>query len=97
MSDLIAEVKRAIVDGNDDLAAEKVRTSLAAGTDPDTVLTEGVVAGIDETGNLWAANEYFLSDVILSAAAFKAAMKEQSRHLAAGRAQRRGLVVPGTI
>jgi corrinoid protein of di/trimethylamine methyltransferase len=64
----------AIVQGDDEGAPRRVREALDAGLPPLDILHNGVIAGITRTGELWAANEYFLPDVILSAEAFKAAM-----------------------
>ncbi|HNS50687.1 MAG TPA: corrinoid protein [Anaerolineae bacterium] len=64
----------AIVDGDDIVAPQCVQSALDAGLPPLEILHAGVVAGIARTGELWAANRYFLPDVILSVEAFKAAM-----------------------
>jgi len=64
----------AIVQGDDEGAPRQVRQALAAGLPPLDILHQGVIAGITRTGELWAANDYFLPDVILSTEAFKAAM-----------------------
>lgn len=64
----------AIVEGDDEGAPRQVQEALDAGLPPLDILHLGVIAGITRTGELWAANEYFLPDVILSTEAFKAAM-----------------------
>ena len=64
----------AIVQGEDGQAPRRVQDALDAGLPPLDILRQGVIAGITRTGELWAANEYFLPDVILSTEAFKAAM-----------------------
>lgn len=74
MSDKYTQILNAIVEGEDDEAANLVESALADGLPPLEILNQGVVAGISKTGELWKANEYFLPDVILSADAFKAAM-----------------------
>jgi corrinoid protein of di/trimethylamine methyltransferase len=74
MSDKYAEILKAIVDGEDVMAANLVKAALAEGLPALEILNQGVVVGITRTGELWKANQYFLPDVILSADAFKAAM-----------------------
>lgn len=74
MADQYTEIVKAIVDGDDTQATKLVEAALAQGLPPLDILNLGVVAGINQTGELWAANKYFLPDVILSADAFKAAM-----------------------
>lgn len=76
MTNVILEaLKTAIVEGDDGLAANKVEEALKGGLDPLEVLSGGIVPGIQRAGEMWQANEYFLPDVVLSAEAFKAAMK----------------------
>jgi corrinoid protein of di/trimethylamine methyltransferase len=74
MPEKYAEISKAIVDGEDVIAASLVKEALAEGLPALDILNQGVVAGITRTGELWKANQYFLPDVILSADAFKAAM-----------------------
>jgi len=74
MSHLYQSIHDAIVQGDDLAAPQGVQQALDAGLPPLDILRQGVVAGITRTGELWAANEYFLPDVILAVEAFKAAM-----------------------
>ncbi|OGR24967.1 MAG: hypothetical protein A2139_06870 [Desulfobacca sp. RBG_16_60_12] len=74
MADQYAEIARVIVEGDDTQAAKLVESAIAQGLPPLDILNKGVVAGINKAGELWAANKFFLPDVILAADAFKAAM-----------------------
>jgi 5-methyltetrahydrofolate--homocysteine methyltransferase len=74
MSEKYTQISKAIVDGEDAMAANLVKEALADGLPALEILNQGVVAGITRAGELWKANTYFLPDVILSADAFKAAM-----------------------
>jgi len=85
MTDQYAEIVKAIVEGDDAQATRLVEAALAQGLPPLDILNQGVVAGINQTGELWAANQYFLPDVILSADAFKAAMLPLEPRLKASR------------
>jgi corrinoid protein of di/trimethylamine methyltransferase len=85
MTDQYAEIVNAIVEGDDTQATRLVEAALAQGLPPLDILNRGVVAGINQTGELWAANKYFLPDVILSADAFKAAMVPLEPRLKASR------------
>lgn len=84
MNQLYESILDAIVQGDDLLAPQGVQQALDAGLPPLDILHQGVVAGITRTGELWAANKYFLPDVILSAEAFKAAMVPLQPRLEAG-------------
>jgi len=85
MSDSYTEIAKAILDGDDIKATHLVEAALTQGLPPLDILNQGVVAGINKTGELWAANKYFLPDVILAADAFKAAMLPLEPRLKAGR------------
>jgi len=85
MSEKYVEILKAIVDGEDVMAANLVKEALAEGLPALEILNQGVVAGITKTGELWKANQYFLPDVILSADAFKAAMVPLEPKLKASR------------
>ena len=85
MSDKYGDISKAIVEGEDIQATKLVEAALAEGLPALDILNEGVVAGINKTGELWAANQYFLPDVILSADAFKAAMVPLEPQLKASR------------
>jgi len=85
MSEKYAEISKAVVEGEDVQAAKLVEAALAEGLPALDILNQGVVAGINKTGELWAANQYFLPDVILSADAFKAAMVPLEPKLKASR------------
>ncbi|MDN5362763.1 MAG: hypothetical protein PWP70_1810 [Moorella sp. (in: firmicutes)] len=97
MAEQLAELKKAIVEGDDNLAAELVKECLASGLAPGDILDQAVVAGIEEAGRLWRENQYFLPDIILCAEAFKAAMLDLEPRLAAGEAYQHGRVLIGTI
>jgi corrinoid protein of di/trimethylamine methyltransferase len=87
MTDQYAEIVKAIVEGDDAQATRLVEAALAQGLPPLDILNQGVVAGINQTGELWAANKFFLPDVILSADAFKAAMVPLEPRLKASRGE----------
>ena len=97
MTEIMDELKKAIVEGDEDLALEKLEECLNAGEKPAELLEKAVVAGINEAGRLWQENEYFLPDVILSAEAFKAVMAEMGPKLAGADVKSHGTVLIGTV
>lgn len=74
MQEKLEAIRSAIVEGEDEQAARLVEEALSAGLPALEILNSGVIAGIEETGERWKANEFFLPEVILAADAFKAAM-----------------------
>ena len=75
MLDTLRELKKAILDGEDDIALELVQKALDDGVQPIMVVKQAIVPGIQEAGDLWKKNRYFQSDVIMSAEAFRVAME----------------------
>jgi methanogenic corrinoid protein MtbC1 len=78
----LEELKKAITEGDPDIAEEHARKILDSGVSNTQAIKESVIPGILEAGELWKQGVYFVPDVIMSAEAFKSAMavleKEQS-------------------
>ena len=74
MTDLLLDLKNAVVEGDADRAADMARQCLAVGIPAATVFEVGIVGGIQEAGVLWDCNRYRVPDVILSADAFNSAV-----------------------
>ncbi|MFX0106481.1 MAG: B12-binding domain-containing protein [Candidatus Hodarchaeota archaeon] len=76
------ELKKAIFEGDPELAEELAKSILESGINSVQAIKDAVIPGILEAGELWKQGLYFLPDVILSAEAFKSAMavleKEQT-------------------
>ena len=97
MSETLKKLKKAVLEGDDDLALSLAQKSLEEGAQPLAIVNEAIVAGIQEAGELWKKNEYFQSDMIMSAEAFRAAMEVVEPNLAAGETSTAGKLVIGTI
>jgi len=97
MSDIVETVKQTIVDGDDDGAVAQIEQALMEGIDPVKVLKQAIIPGIERAGELWHDNVYFMPDVVLSAEAFKAAMKAVEPHLAGREITKLGTVIMGVV
>ena len=80
-NNVLEALKTAIVEGDEHQSALKAREALSSGIDPREIVTRAITPGIHRTGQLWQCDEYFLPDVIMSAEAFKAAMRVVEPHL----------------
>lgn len=80
---VLQTLKAAIVDGDETQSALQAREALLGGIDPHNIVTLAITPGIQRTGQLWQSGEYFLPEVIMSAEAFKAAMRVVEPHLRA--------------
>ena len=87
----------AVLEGNLPTAKSVTEQALAAGVDPQTLLTEAMIPAMDEVGRLFEANEYFVPELLISARAMKGALEIVSPLLKASGAQPVGKVVIGTV
>ena len=63
-----------VIIGEPEEAEELARQALDRGLDPLACINEGLTAGIQEVGKLFASGEYFLPDLIIGAEAMKKAL-----------------------
>ena len=100
-NEMIAQVTRAVLDGESDLAIEATRTALEAGVDALKILNQGLMAGSDEVGKRFENGEYYLPELMLAGRALKAAMEVLNPHLVGRNSttgdQARGKVVIATV
>ncbi len=76
---------------------ELVRDALAAGTDPNDVLTKGLMVGMNEVGKKFSRNEVFVPDLLMAAKAMTAGMDQLKPAFESGAAKRRGVFIVGTV
>lgn len=75
MQEKYKAISQSVLEGDDVQAMALTKDALAANLPVMEILQKGVVEGINQAGEKWQKNEYFLPDVIMAAEAFKAAMK----------------------
>ena len=71
MEEILKNISRVVMVGDEIQTRAFVQKALEKNVPELTILQEGLVDGIQRTGEKWQCNEYFLPDVILSAEAFK--------------------------
>ncbi len=96
MSDY-SQLYDAIVNGDHRLAAEVTKSALEANTDPSELIAKYMIPAMNEVGNRFACNEYFVPELLIAARAMKASLELLTPLLAAGGVQRVGRVVIGTV
>jgi corrinoid protein of di/trimethylamine methyltransferase len=96
---LFSDMERAVLDGNQGLAAELAQQALEAGLPPLSAIERGYVPGIRQAGQLWEEGEFFLPELVTAAQAMKAAMAVLQPALSESQARTRsaGRVVIGTV
>lgn len=68
----LQEITAALVELNDAKVKTLVKTALDLGTDPEAILKNGLIPGIEEVGRLFSRKEYFVPEVLVAAEAFYA-------------------------
>jgi methanogenic corrinoid protein MtbC1 len=94
---ILVDLKKAVLEGDDDIAQNLSKEALNLGIAPMVIVNEGIIPGIQEAGELWKRNEYFHTDIILCAEAFRLAMEVIEPKLSEGEKGTSGKVVIGTV
>jgi len=94
---ILENLKKAVLEGDDDLAKDLAEKSIKDGIEPIKVMNEGIIPGIVEAGELWKTNDYFQTDIILCAEAFRLAMEVVEPKLTSGDLGASGTVIIGTV
>ena len=96
MGDL-EKLRKAIADGEPDLAEELANEVVSTGVDILEAIKNAAVPGINDAGELWKQNVYFIPDVVLSSEAFKAAMNILESNIPPGKSENIGKYVICTV
>jgi 5-methyltetrahydrofolate--homocysteine methyltransferase len=95
---MFEQIKQAIISGNEAQAVKQTQALLDQGTEPQKVLKEGLVAGMDVVGARFKAYEMWLPEVILAAKAMKAATALLKPYLEkSGGSMKLGKIVIATV
>ena len=69
------ELKQAVKDGDLDTAVDLTKEALAEKTEPQDILNKGLIAAMDEIGELFSKNEIYIPEMMIAARAMKSAME----------------------
>lgn len=97
--ELFDSMKKSVIDGDPDLAAELARKAVEQGVNPLDALNQGFVLGVNHVGEQFSCGEMFLPDLVIAGEAMKAAVAVLEPELKKRGSQREilGKVVMGTI
>ena len=62
-------LSEAIINGKREIAVELVKKALADNVPPGTILNDGLIAGMNEVGRRFKANEFYVPEVLIAARA----------------------------
>jgi 5-methyltetrahydrofolate--homocysteine methyltransferase len=97
MSESLAKLKAAVIDGQASPAREASEAALAEGIAPGRVLQEALVPAMDEVGSRYECGEYFVPEMLISVRAMKEALKLLKPLLVESDVRPAGKVVAGTV
>jgi 5-methyltetrahydrofolate--homocysteine methyltransferase len=97
MSDLLPEIKNAIVDGRSSVVKEKVEQALKQGLNPVDVLNTGMVDAMAEVGRRFERGESFVPEMLLAARAMQSGLGILRPYLVKADFKATGKVAIGTV
>lgn len=97
MSEQLLDLQDAIIEGNKNRAVILTETLLAQQVSPQTMLDQGLVAGMSEVGELFKDGEYFVPELLVAARAMQAAMDLLRPALVDTGVKPIGTIVLGTV
>ena len=93
----LKELYDAILTGNAKKAEAVTKAALEAKADPSELLGKYMIPAMDEVGQRFECNEYFVPELLIAARAMKTALQLLTPRLAAAGAKAVGRVVIGTV
>jgi 5-methyltetrahydrofolate--homocysteine methyltransferase len=93
----MAALKDSIIKGDQNTAKELTAAAIAEGMDPEAILNEGLISGMDVVGQAFKKNEVYVPEVLIAARAMKTAMELLEPKLVECGVKPLGTVVIGTV
>lgn len=87
----------AVLNGDLKSAVDVTRAALAAGVDPQQLVTQQMIPAMDEVGRRFESSEYFVPELLIAARAMKGALELIRPLLAERGVESAGRVVIGTV
>lgn len=100
MNEVFADLKQAIIDGDEDIVAELSQKVIDEKINPVDAVQLGLIKGIEVVGELWKSGELFLPDVMMSAEAMKIGLgllEPEIAKLGLSEGKSKGKIVLGTV
>ena len=97
MDEALKGLYDSIMEGDLELAQEKVQQALDEGIAPGRILNEGMIAAMGEVGQLFEEGEYFVPEMLIAARAMQGGLLILKPFLAEGDVHSPGKVVIGTV
>jgi corrinoid protein of di/trimethylamine methyltransferase len=95
--ELLNQLREGVVKYDEDMVRDAAQKVLEEGIDPLEAIMDGLAAGMQEVGELYERNEYFVPEVLLCADALYAGLDILKPHVKGDRQDIKGQVVIGTV
>lgn len=95
--ELLAKLKNAVIQYDEDAAKETAQEVLAVGMDANDAIFNGLVSGMEEVGRMFEAQEYFVPELLMCADALYAGLDILKPHVKQLDLGVKGSVVIGTV
>ncbi len=96
MADIQA-LAEAVINGDRDEVTRLAQEAVNEGVGPESIVNEGLIAGMSEVGRRFKANEFYVPEVLIAARAMHAGMDIVNPLLAESGIEPRGRVLIGTV
>lgn len=93
----IKEIYQNVVDGDAEAVSSGVKAALEAGVAPEEILTQGLIAAMDEVGKLFEEGELFVPEMLIAARAMQSGLNLLKPYLAKANVKSAGKVAIGTV
>jgi 5-methyltetrahydrofolate--homocysteine methyltransferase len=94
---LLEDIRAAVIEGDAKTTTAKIEAALAEGADPNSLLQDGLISGMQEVGRLFEEGEIFVPEMLIAARAMTAALKILKPLLMNQGVQAIGRVAIGTV
>lgn len=94
---VLENLKENVIAGNESKVLEYTQKALDEGVDPEKILNDGFIPGMEVVGSKFQANEIYVPEMLISAKAMKAGMKILEPLLTEAGVEPIGRVVIGTV
>ena len=93
----IKNVYQAVLDFEEDTIGDLINKELAAGTDVNELLQEGLIAAMDAVGKSFSEGELFVPEMLMAAQTMKAGLTILKPKLGGDSSSSAGVIVIGTV
>jgi 5-methyltetrahydrofolate--homocysteine methyltransferase len=97
MNEIVKEIYHGIVDGHQEIVAERVAAALESGVPARTILEEGMLPAMAKVGRLFEEGECYVPEMMVSARAMKAGLTKLQPSIQQTDVKAAGTVALGTV